>query len=136
MIEPIVKGNASAKYYKARKYNKNDIPLLELISELFRELNEGHEQAEGRIDASAYTKNCWRVEKIIDFLKLPYKLSIKDYRQGIININNKVYYSLLNDKWIKVQYVNAGLKWKNKTKKVSIDEFVKKYVLEVETQGD
>lgn len=136
MIEPIVKGNASAKYYKARKYNKNDIPLLELISELFSELDDAHEEAEGRIEASAYAKNSWRVEKILQFMKLPYKLSIQDYRQGIININNKVYYSLLNDKWIKVQYVNAGLKWKNKTKKVSLDEFVKKYVLEVETQGD
>ena len=123
---------STAEYYTGRTYKKSDLPLLKLIAKLFTDLDRYIPESDGRIGASATKKDAWRIEKIIEFLELPYKLKIKDYREGIIIINDKIVYSLLNDKFIKKEYLTYGMSWKNKTQKVSLSQFVEKFVLEEE----
>lgn len=123
---------STTKYYTNRTYKKSDLPLLKLIAKLFTDLDRYVPESDGRIDASATKKDAWRIEKIIEFLELPYKLKIKDYREGIIIINDKIVYSLLNDKFIKKEYLTYRMSWKNKTQKVSLSQFVEKFVLEEE----
>jgi len=123
---------STAEYYTNRTYKKSDLPLLKLIAKLFTDLNRYIPESDGRIGMSATAKDACRIEKIIEFLELPYKLKIKDYREGIIIINDKIVYSLLNDKFIKKEYLTYRMSWKNKTQKVSLSEFVEKFVLEEE----
>ena len=127
---------STAEYYTGRTYKKSDLPLLKLIAKLFRDLNRYIPQSDGRMGLSHSMKDACRIEKIIEFLELPYNLKIKDYKEGIIIINNKIVYSLLNDKFIKKEYLTYRMSWKNKTQKVSLSKFVEKFVLEEETRNE